>query len=129
PFGGKGREGTLRRCVEGGFRVHFGLQSQPSIVKHCATPNVNTFGTGANCQDPAGDGVTNEITEGQLTAEAVYMGLRETPVRVPAATTAAQTRANSGEALFNSTGCASCHTRVMKINTPVHVEPADTTGG
>jgi mono/diheme cytochrome c family protein len=129
PFGWKGREATLRRFVEGGFRVHFGLQSQPSIVKHCATPNVNTFGTGANCQDPDGDGVTNEITEGQLTAEAVYMGLRETPVRVPAATAALQTRATSGEALFNSTGCASCHTRLMKINVPTHVEAADTTGG
>jgi len=129
PFGWKGREATLRRFVEGGFRVHFGLQTQPSIVKHCASPNVNTFGNGANCQDPDGDGVTNEITEGQLTAEAVYMGLRETPVRVPAASAALQTRANSGEALFNRVGCASCHTRLMKITTPVHVEPADTTGG
>jgi mono/diheme cytochrome c family protein len=129
PFGWKGREATLRRFVEGGFRVHFGMQSQPSIVKHCAVPNVNTFGTGANCQDPDADGVTNEITEGQLSAMAIYMGLRETPVRVPAVTPAAQTRANSGETLFNSVGCASCHTRNMKLNTPVHVEPADTTGG
>jgi cytochrome c peroxidase len=129
PFGWKGREATLRRFVEGGFRVHFGMQSQPSIVKHCATPNVNTFGTGANCQDPDGDGVTGEIGEGQLSAMAIYMGLRETPVRVPAVTALAQTRANSGEALFNQVGCASCHVRNMKLNTPIHVEPADTTGG
>jgi mono/diheme cytochrome c family protein len=129
PFGWKGREATLRRFVEGGFRVHFGLQTQPSIVKHCATPNVNTFGTGANCQDPDADGVTNEITEGQLSAEAIYMGLRETPIRVPPATATLQARAASGETLFNSTGCASCHTRLMKINSPFHTEPADTTGG
>jgi mono/diheme cytochrome c family protein len=129
PFGWKGREATLRRAVEGGFRVHFGMQSQPSIVKHCATPNVNTFGTGTNCQDPDADGVTNEITEGQLSVMAVHIGLLETPVRVPAVTPAAQTRANSGEALFNSVGCASCHVRNMKLNTPIHVEPADTTGG
>jgi cytochrome c peroxidase len=129
PFGWKGREATIRRFIEGGFRVHFGMQTQPSIVKHCATPNVNTFGTGANCQDPDGDGVTNEITEGQLSAEAVYMGLRETPVRVPAATAAAQTRVSQGEALFNQVGCQFCHRQNMTINVPIHVEPADTTGG
>jgi hypothetical protein len=129
PFGWKGREATIRRFIEGGFRVHFGMQSQPSIVKHCATPNVNTFGNGPNCQDPDGDGVTSEITEGQLTAEAVYMGLRETPIRVPALTSAAQARANSGEVLFNQVGCNSCHVAKFALKTPVHVEPADTTGG
>jgi len=129
PFGWKGREATLRRFIEGGFRVHFGMQTQPSIVKHCANPNVNTFGNGPNCQDPDGDGVVEEISEGQLTAEAVYMGLRETPIRVPAASSAAQTRVTQGEALFNQVGCASCHTRTMKINVPVHTELPDTTGG
>jgi hypothetical protein len=105
------------------------MQTSPSIVKHCATPNVNTFGNGPDCHDPDGDGVIDEITEGQLSAEAVYMGLRETPVRVPAVTPAAQTRANSGEALFTSVGCATCHTAQMRLAVPVHVEPADTTGG
>jgi len=129
PFGWKGREATIRRFIEGGFRVHFGMQTAPSIAKHCATPNVNTFGTGADCTDPDGDGVRNEITEGLLSAEAVYMGLRETPVRVPAVNAAAQTRANSGEALFKSVGCVTCHVQNMKLNNPIHVEPADTTGG
>ena len=71
PFGWKGREATLRRFVEGGFRVHFGMQTAPSIVKNCAAPNVNTFGNGPDCTDPDGDGVKNEITEGLLSAEAV----------------------------------------------------------
>jgi hypothetical protein len=122
PFGWKGREATLKRFVEGGFRVHFGIQSQPQVKKNC--PNVNLLGTGA-CPDPDGDTVVDELTEGGLTAMAVYMGLLETPVRVPAITAAAQTRANSGETLFTSVGCASCHTRFMKINNPIHVEAAD----
>jgi len=122
PFGWKGREQTIKRFVEGGFRVHFGIQSQPQVKKNC--PNVNQLGTGA-CPDPDGDGVIDELTEGGLTATAIYMGLREIPVRVPAITAAAQTRANSGETLFNNIGCASCHTRNMKINNPVHVEAAD----
>jgi len=129
PFGWKGREATLRRFVEGGFRVHFGMQTAPSIAKNCAAPNVNTFGNGPDCTDPDGDGVRNEITEGLLSAEAIYMGLRETPVRVPAVSSAAQTRVTSGEALFKQIGCTSCHTQNMTAISPIHVEPADTTGG
>jgi len=97
PFGWKGREATLRRFVEGGFRVHFGMQSSVSVAKHCATPDTATFGTGASCRDPDNDGVTDEITEGQLTAMALYMGLRETPVRVPPADANARARAAAGE--------------------------------
>jgi cytochrome c553 len=132
PFGWKGRESLLRRFVEGGFRVHFGLQSQPSIVKNCPTPqqcNVNNFGTGQTPGDPDGDGFIEELTEGQLTAEAVYMGLLQMPVRVPSASTTDAARAAAGEQLFNSIGCATCHVRAMTANSPLHLEPADTTGG
>jgi len=129
PFGWKGREATIRRFIEGGFRVHFGMQTAPSIVKNCAAPNVNTFGNGPDCADPDADGVKDEITEGLLSAEAIYMGLRETPVRVPAVSAAAQTRANNCEALFKQIGCTNCHTQNVTLNSPIHVEPADTTGG
>jgi hypothetical protein len=78
---------------------------------------------------PALLSVTNEITEAQLAAEAVYMGMLETPVRIPVPTAAAQTRVDQGEALFNQVGCQFCHRQNMTINVPVHVEPADTTGG
>ena len=129
PFGWKGREATLRRFVEGGFRVHFGMQSDVQVKANCPvngqpSPNINLLGT-ANCPDPDGDGVSSEITEGQLSAMATYMGLREIPVRVPAISAAAQSRASSGESLFKSVGCTSCHTQNMKINVPVHTEKAD----
>jgi mono/diheme cytochrome c family protein len=129
PFGWKGREATIRRFVEGGFRVHFGMQTEPSVNKHCLTPNVNTFGNGANCQDPDGDGVTQEISDGQLSAEAVYMSLLQTPVRVPAPSAELQARVNQGEALFNQVNCQACHTQNMTINNPIRTEPGDTTGG
>jgi len=126
PFGWKGREATIRRFIEGGFRVHFGMQTSPQVTKQC--PNVNLLGTAA-CPDPDGDGVIDEIPEGTLSAEAVYMGLRETPVRIPAASPTAQARVNQGEVLFNQVNCQACHTQNMIINNPTHVEPADTTGG
>jgi mono/diheme cytochrome c family protein len=129
PFGWKGREATIRRFIEGGFRVHFGMQTEPSVNNHCNTPNVNNFGNGPNCQDPDGDGVVKEINDGQLSATAVYMALQEMPVRIPAATAAAQLRVNQGEALFNQVNCQACHTQNMTINNPIRVERGDTTGG
>jgi mono/diheme cytochrome c family protein len=129
PFGWKGREALIRRFIEGGFRVHFGMQSQPSIDKNCLNRNDNNFGNGPDCQDPDADGIKGEITEGLLSAEAIYMGLRETPVRVPAPTAAAQTRVNQGEVLFNQVGCATCHKQNLTINVPTHLEPSDTPGG
>jgi hypothetical protein len=129
PFGWKGREAKLRRFIEGSFRVHFGMQTEPSANNACIAPNVNTFGNGPNCQDPDADGVTKEINDGQLSATSVYMALQEMPVRIPAATAAAQLRVNQGEALFNQVNCQGCHTQNMTINNPVHVERGDTTGG
>jgi len=128
PFGWKGREATIRRFIEGGFRVHFGMQTQPSIDKNCLNRNDNNFGNGPDCQDPDGDGVKGEISEGLLSATAVYMGLRETPVRIPAADAAAQARVNQGEVLFNQVACTGCHRQNMTINVPVHTEPADSGG-
>jgi len=128
PFGWKGRESLIRRFIEGGFRVHFGMQTQPSIDKNCLNRNDNNFGNGPDCQDPDADGVKGEISEGLLSATAVYMGLRETPVRIPAATPALQLRVNQGETLFNQVGCAGCHRQNMIINVPKHTEPADSGG-
>lgn len=129
PFGWKGREATIRRFIEGGFRVHFGMQTEPSVNRHCITPNVNTFGNGANCQDPDNDGVVKEISDGQLTAEAVYMAMLEMPIRIPAANAAAQARVNNGEALFRQVGCEGCHRQFVTIKNPRLVEKPDTTGG
>jgi hypothetical protein len=134
PFGWKGREATLRRFVEGSFRVHFGMESDPQIKANCPNNStglplsVNTVGN-ANCPDPDGDGLFSETTEGQLSAMAVYMGLAETPVRVPAISAAAQTRVQQGEQLFNQVFCGGCHRQNITINVPVHTEKADTTGG
>jgi Di-haem oxidoreductase, putative peroxidase len=129
PFGWKGREATIRRFIEGGFRVHFGMQTEPSVNNHCRTPNVNTFGNGPNCQDPDQDGVEKEISDGQLSAETVYLAMLEMPVRVPGVTPQAQTRINQGEALFNQVGCQGCHRQFVTVKTPRLALPGDTTGG
>jgi mono/diheme cytochrome c family protein len=127
PFGWKGREQRIRRFIEGGFRVHFGLQTEVSVNNHCITPNVNNFGNGANCQDPDADGVQKEISDGQLTAQAVYLALLEMPVRVPGANATAQARINDGEVLFGQSGCAGCHRRELILKVPRWTEKNDLT--
>jgi mono/diheme cytochrome c family protein len=135
PFGWKGRENTIRRFIEGGFRVHFGMQTEPSVNNHCANPNTTTFGTGANCQDPDNDGVQKEINDGQLSAQAIYLAMLQVPVRIPGANAAAQARINEGEVLFTNgttatppgAGCAGCHRRFLTLKVPKWTEKGDTT--
>jgi mono/diheme cytochrome c family protein len=129
PFGWKGREQTIRRFIEGGWRVHFGMQTEPSVNNHCRTPNVNTFGTGANCQDPDDDGLQKEINDGQMSATSVYLAMLEMPIRIPAPNAAAQTRVNQGEALFNQVNCQACHRQFVTIKTPRLQFKGDTTTG
>jgi mono/diheme cytochrome c family protein len=130
PFGWKGREQKIRRFIEGGWRVHFGMQTEPSVNNHCRTPNVNTFGNGANCQDPDNDGVQKEINDGQMSATAVYLAMLGTPVRVPGANATAQARINEGERLFsNEAGCDGCHRQFLTIKNPKFLEKGDTTTG
>jgi mono/diheme cytochrome c family protein len=129
PFGWKGREQKIRRFIEGGWRVHFGMQTEPSVNNHCRTPNVNNFGNGTNCQDPDADGVQKEINDGQMSATSVYLAMLEMPVRVPGANATAQRRINEGEVLFNDSGCAGCHRQFLTIKNPKFVEKGDTTTG
>lgn len=129
PFGWKNRESLLRRFIEGGFRVHFGMQTVPQVLKHCQTPNPAVLGNGPNCLDPDNDGVFDEITEGQLSSISIYLGLRQVPVRVPHTNPVEQQKAVEGESLFAQVGCAGCHTPTMTLDAPQFREPADTTGG
>jgi mono/diheme cytochrome c family protein len=129
PFGVKGREATLRRFVEGGFRVHFSMAPDTQIAKHCANPIPQVVGNGPDCHDPDADGIASEITEGQLTLTALYGLLLEIPVRVAPFFDVQQQQAAAGEQLFHSLGCAGCHVPTMTLNNPVHQEFPDLTGG
>jgi hypothetical protein len=129
PLGWKGRVANARRFVEGGFQVHLGMASQALIAKHCKTPIPGTVGDGPDCTDPDNDGVRDEITEGQLTAMALYATLLQAPVRVPPKSKTDQSRAADGEALFGQIGCTSCHLQQMTLNSSIHKELPDLSGG
>jgi mono/diheme cytochrome c family protein len=129
PLGWKGRTAVLRRFVEGGFQVHFGMASQALIAQNCKAPIPNVVGNGQDCTDPDDDGVRDEILEGQLTSMALYPTLLQVPIRINPTDPTALQRVGNGEALFASVGCTSCHVQSLTLNNPVHHEKPDLSGG
>jgi len=130
PLGWKGRVANARRFVEGGFQVHLGMASQALIAKNCsATPIHGTVGDGPDCTDPDNDGVRDEITEAQLTEMALYATLLQIPVRQNPKGAAALARVQTGEQLFAQVQCGSCHVTSLTLNSPIHSEAPDLSGG
>jgi hypothetical protein len=130
PHGWKGRVANLRRFVEGGFEVHFGMADQFLVSENCGpTPIPNTVGNGPNCNDPDNDGVVDEILESQLTEMALYPALLQVPIRIPPSTQQAAQDALAGEQLFNKVGCTNCHVQALKLDSPIHEESPDLSGG
>jgi hypothetical protein len=129
PFGWKGHVPNLRRFAEGAFQVHHNMQPETLIVANCQSPTPNLVGNGPDCEDPDGDGVHNEITEGQLTIMAVYSALLQVPVQIFPTDQAAIQRVDNGQLLFMQVGCAICHVPTLTLNSTTHVERPDLTGG
>jgi mono/diheme cytochrome c family protein len=129
PLAWKGRVAILRRFVEGGFQVHLGMASDVLIAQNCAHPIPAVVGNGPDCNDPDADGVTREVTEGQLTAMATYMALQQVPIRIPPSDPDTADSADLGEVLFDFLGCTSCHVPTLHLDSPVHQEVPDLTGG
>jgi len=74
---------------------------------------VEDFGAGT---DPDGDGVTNEILVGEVSALAIFSTNLEPPFQEPSTP---QTEA--GLVLFNNVGCADCHQPTLETRTPALV--------
>lgn len=111
PFGWKGHFATIRDAAEDELALHLGLQS----TRLAATGDPARVGA-APRPDPDGDGVVEEISEGQLTALTVFLALQELPiVHLP-------TRQDwlglwsKGEGLFGTVGCASCHVPTLTLD-------------
>ena len=60
--------------------------------------------------DLDGDGVTNEMTRGDVTAVSLYQAAMAVPGRVIASDPDIEQAVWHGEQLFDKIGCANCHT-------------------
>lgn len=108
PFHQNGAAVSLRQFTNEGMNQHLGMQSQ------------ELFGIDT---DPDGDGVSNELTIGDITALSIYQAQLGTPGRVVPDDPVKRQASIDGEALFSKIGCAECHIPAFKLNYRFFTEP------
>jgi len=94
PFHQAGAVISLRQFTNNAFNHHHGIQT------------TERFGVDA---DPDGDGVTNEMTEADVTAVAIFQATMAVPGRVIPNDPAVEAAIRLGERRFVDIGCTSCH--------------------
>jgi len=118
PFQWKGSIGSLREFSRNAANEELGLQA------------VELVGAGV---DADYDGVTDELTVGDVTALAVYVAAQPRPttrgelaaLRLIAPLSDAQKQSIlRGGAVFRQVGCASCHVPRLLLDDPVFSEPS-----
>ena len=97
PFGRKGEFATVRAFDRGAMVFHFGMQ--PVELFDPPVP------------DPDGDGVTDEIRIGELSALHIWSTSLPKPEMVKVSENAAP-----GFVIFNQIGCADCHRPFLNTN-------------
>jgi cytochrome c peroxidase len=97
PFGRKGEFATVRAFDRGAMQFHFGMQP------------VEVVGEG---EDPDGDGVTNEILIGELSALHIWGTSLPKPEMVKMSENSSQ-----GFVVFDQIGCSGCHKPFLNTNT------------
>jgi hypothetical protein len=80
------------------------------------------------------DGVSNELTIGDITSLAIYMAAQPRPTTLlelnalgllePGLTSAQISRINRGRQVFGEVGCASCHVPQLTLDSPIFSEPS-----
>ena len=96
PFGRKGENFTVRDFDRGAMAFHIGMQAQEVV--------------GFNV-DQDNDGVVNEVTPGEMSALSVFINTLPRPIEDDWTS-----EAEEGAELFNTIGCASCHTPEFVTN-------------
>jgi len=128
PFGWKGFVTTLRGFVLAAANHGMGMQGEEFAWR--LPPE----------RQPDGDedGVSRELTVGDITAMTVYNAAQETPLgvahlaelgMVARPDAAALARVDEGRALFERVGCGSCHRPEMHLANTVFEEPTKRGGG
>jgi hypothetical protein len=128
PFGWKGQITTIRNFAVAAGSFGMGMQAEEFVwrLPPAAGP------------DPDGDGVTRELSVGDITAMTIYNAAQEVPAELgrladmgfaTAPDTAAKGRIDHGRTLFTQIGCASCHVPEMHLANTVFEEPTRRGGG
>jgi len=119
PFGWKGTNAHIREVVEDSLLRHHGMEST-HLVSEANPDRVGPFGG----DDPDGDGVVDEIIEGQVTALTLFAAMQEVPtveIEFDGVTPALWA---DGARQFEDLGCADCHTPSLRLDSALYVLPS-----
>lgn len=121
PFGYKGVFDSLRSFLLVSANGHLGMQAE-ELLAGVAAGQVTEIDLGLDdVTDPDDDGVTRELTEGQITALAAWLATTDAPrILVPEQPELAL-RWEEGAQRFEALGCASCHVPMLPLNDPTFV--------
>ena len=133
PMGWKGNIPTMRAFSADAAFGEMGLQPDEILWKI-----VDPGGTGRPQMDGDGDGVSRELSVGDVTALTLYLVLQEMPTTIlelaeqgqAALTAAEQALIEDGQGLFEKPiadgglGCARCHVAELTITTTEFMEPS-----
>ena len=124
PIGWKGDVATVRGPVVGASAGLMGMLAEELIW---FPPPEREYDP-----DPDGDGVTRELSVGDVTAITIYTAAQETPQSVERLAelgmvappdTAALAEIDRGRAVFEQVGCAVCHVPELRLEDTVFEEP------
>jgi len=111
PFGRKGNELSTRTFDIGALSFHFGMGINPletdehgELVLDANGDPIEIRGT-----DHDDDGVTDEVTQGELSVLSVFVGTAQTPFQ-----TKVKRKARRGLQVMNEVGCTECHIPKME---------------
>ncbi len=107
PFHAKGHEATIRIFTRNALNRHHGIQATEFLLFKEPAKDPETW-------DEDGDGVTNELTEGELTA----MTLFQVCLPIPQEVDQEKTSIARGRALMTEIGCTECHRPSLNLEDP-----------
>ena len=108
PFGQKGVYTSLREFTLDAFEIHHGLQPEERV------------GTDV---DGDLDGITNELTIGDITAVTLFQASLPPPVVDYWIDEYRDSYVESGANIFAEIGCTVCHKPFLELNNPIFAEP------
>jgi len=112
PWNQKGTVTSLRTFTVNAMNQHHGMQANERFgLRVTGTPDFDR------------DGVSEELTEGDITALVVFQAAMNIPGQVLPADPVKRRWVEEGEHLFQDVGCDTCHVPEMTLESPIYQEP------
>ncbi len=112
PFGQKGTVVSLREFTVTAANLHHGMQADERFSEPAT-----------GYKDFDADGVSSELTTGDITALTVYQATLNMPGRRLPHDAQSRQLVHQGEKVFESIGCASCHVPSFQLRSQTLLEP------